>query len=112
MRNFQGIVFVLRPTYREIFKSALVYLYHVYHALGLNELTRHLIVKRLKGNTQVLIICWLLPLLFKIYTATFEVNITNHSQDIKEKQFQRNYHHINKLFYAINAWRKNISYSF
>ena len=30
--------------------------------------------------------CWLLPLLVKIDVATFEVNMTNHSQDIAKKQ--------------------------
>ena len=33
--------------------------------------------------------CWLLPLLVKIDVATFEVNMTNHSQDIAKKHFQQ-----------------------
>ena len=35
------------------------------------------------------IFCWLLHLLLKIDAATFEVNMTNHSQDITRKQYQR-----------------------
>ena len=33
--------------------------------------------------------CWLLFLLVKTDTAIFEVNMTNHSQDITKKQFQQ-----------------------
>ena len=33
--------------------------------------------------------CWLLLLLVKIDAAIFEVNMTNHSQDITKKQFQQ-----------------------
>ena len=58
------------------------------------------------GNGQVLIFCWLLlPLLQKIYAATFKVNMTNHSQVTAKKQFHRcwRYHHIHKLYWTINA---------
>ena len=40
-------------------------------------------------NLQLLMFCWLLPLLVKTDVATLEVNITDHFQDITKKQFQR-----------------------
>ena len=43
----------------------------------------------LRGNAQVPIIYCLLPLLLKIDTATFDVNMTNYFQDIIKNQFQR-----------------------
>ena len=40
------------------------------------------------GNTQALIFCWLLLLLVDIDAATFEFNVTIHSQDTTLKQFE------------------------
>ena len=37
----------------------------------------------------MLIFYWLVPFLAKIDAATFEVNMTNQSQDIMKKQFQQ-----------------------
>ena len=42
-----------------------------------------------RGNAEVLIFFWFLPLLVKINAVTFEVNMVNQSQDIAKKQFQR-----------------------
>ena len=41
------------------------------------------------GNAQVLIFFLLLPLLVKIDAVTFEDNMTNHSQGITKKRFER-----------------------
>ena len=43
----------------------------------------------LRSNAQMLIFCWLLTLFLKNGVATFDVSMTNHSQDITKKQFQR-----------------------
>lgn len=37
----------------------------------------------------MLLFCWLLTLLVKNDAAIFEVNMTNHSQDITKNQFKR-----------------------
>ena len=59
----------------------------------------------------MLIFCWPLPFLVKIDTTIFEVNMTNHSQDITKKQFQRQLrdHHMNKFYYTIQSRRKLFS---
>ena len=38
---------------------------------------------------KLFIFCWLLFLVVKINTATFEVDMTNHRQDISKKQIQQ-----------------------
>ena len=63
-----------------------------------------------RGNTQVLIICWLLPLLVEIDAATFVVNMTNQSQDITKKQFRRQLSLPPLTLYCtIHIWKENIS---
>ena len=57
------------------------------------------------------IFSWLFLLLVKIDTATFEVNMTNHSQDITKKQFQQQLT-VLPHYGAISIWKKNISHSF
>ena len=69
--------------------------------------------KLCRGKAQVLLFCWLLPLLVQIDAAALEVIMTLFSR-YNKNNFCDNwrYHHKNKFYCAIRRWKRNISHFF